>query len=199
MPQCNWITLQNRSVAAGPHIVQRLVISSDPDQCAMDRWVMMSAEGGVGGLFTALCVWGGAAMHLCSLSLAVLLLPRAELRLANRHWSFLGTSSVLCSWSELAPGLWCLSELLNFVMSLWRTQRRCTAGLCCLLLTLCFQISAFNLDTTTILIKEGEEGSFFGFSLALHQQLTPEPHSWWVCQLDYWLLMLRMVVTWNMI
>ncbi|RXN31929.1 integrin alpha-7 isoform X2 [Labeo rohita] len=63
-------------------------------------------------------------------------------------------------------------------MSLWRTQRRCTAGLCCLLLTLCFQISAFNLDTTTILIKEGEEGSFFGFSLALHQQLTPEPHSW---------------------
>ncbi|XP_073681651.1 integrin alpha-7 [Garra rufa] len=63
-------------------------------------------------------------------------------------------------------------------MSLWRTQRRCTAGLCCLLLTLCSQISAFNLDTTTILIKEGEEGSFFGFSLALHQQLTPEPHSW---------------------
>uniref|UniRef100_A0A672LNH0 Integrin subunit alpha 7 n=1 Tax=Sinocyclocheilus grahami TaxID=75366 RepID=A0A672LNH0_SINGR len=44
------------------------------------------------------------------------------------------------------------------------------------LLSLLF--SAFNLDTTTILIKEGEEGSFFGFSLALHQQLTPEPHSW---------------------
>uniref|UniRef100_A0A8C2ETB3 Integrin subunit alpha 7 n=1 Tax=Cyprinus carpio TaxID=7962 RepID=A0A8C2ETB3_CYPCA len=63
-------------------------------------------------------------------------------------------------------------------MSLWRTQRRCTAGLCCLLLALCSWISAFNLDTTTVLIKEGEEGSFFGFSLALHQQLTPEPHSW---------------------
>uniref|UniRef100_A0A672LN35 Integrin subunit alpha 7 n=1 Tax=Sinocyclocheilus grahami TaxID=75366 RepID=A0A672LN35_SINGR len=63
-------------------------------------------------------------------------------------------------------------------MSLWRTQRRCTAGLCCLLLALCSWSSAFNLDTTTILIKEGEEGSFFGFSLALHQQLTPEPHSW---------------------
>uniref|UniRef100_A0A8C1DHW7 Integrin alpha-2 domain-containing protein n=1 Tax=Cyprinus carpio carpio TaxID=630221 RepID=A0A8C1DHW7_CYPCA len=62
-------------------------------------------------------------------------------------------------------------------MSLWRTQRRCTAGLCCLLLALCSWISAFNLDTTTVLIKEGEEGSFFGFSLALHQQLTPEPHS----------------------
>ncbi|KAL1265145.1 hypothetical protein QQF64_003172 [Cirrhinus molitorella] len=63
-------------------------------------------------------------------------------------------------------------------MSPWRTQRKCTAGLCCLLLSLCSWISAFNLDTTTILIKEGEEGSFFGFSLALHQQLTPEPHSW---------------------
>uniref|UniRef100_A0A8C1X441 Integrin subunit alpha 7 n=1 Tax=Cyprinus carpio TaxID=7962 RepID=A0A8C1X441_CYPCA len=57
------------------------------------------------------------------------------------------------------------------------SARRCTAGLCCLLLALCSWISAFNLDTTTVLIKEGEEGSFFGFSLALHQQLTPEPHS----------------------
>ncbi|XP_073772259.1 integrin alpha-7 isoform X2 [Danio rerio] len=38
--------------------------------------------------------------------------------------------------------------------------------------------SAFNLDTTTILTKEGEQGSFFGFSVALHQQITPEPRSW---------------------
>uniref|UniRef100_A0A672LNG0 Integrin subunit alpha 7 n=1 Tax=Sinocyclocheilus grahami TaxID=75366 RepID=A0A672LNG0_SINGR len=59
-----------------------------------------------------------------------------------------------------------------------RDREVCTAGLCCLLLALCSWSSAFNLDTTTILIKEGEEGSFFGFSLALHQQLTPEPHSW---------------------
>ncbi|KAJ8378289.1 hypothetical protein AAFF_G00244240 [Aldrovandia affinis] len=36
----------------------------------------------------------------------------------------------------------------------------------------------FNLDTTGTLTKEGEEGSFFGFSVALHQQLTPEPQSW---------------------
>ncbi|KAK9966085.1 hypothetical protein ABG768_003215 [Culter alburnus] len=62
-------------------------------------------------------------------------------------------------------------------MSVWHTQQRSTAGLL-LLLALCSRISAFNLDTTTSLIKEGEEGSFFGFSLALHQQLTPEPHSW---------------------
>lgn len=199
------------STAAGPLIVQSLVISSDPYQCATDRWVMMSAEGGVGGLFTALCVcvWGGAAVHLCSLSLAVLLLPGAQLRLAaaTDTDNFLETSSVLSSWSAVSPGLWCLSEPLNFVMSLWRTQRRCTAGLCCILLALCSWISAFNLDTTTILIKEGEEGSFFGFSLALHQQLTPEPHSWWVYQLDYCFglcrgqksSLQRMIVTWNMI
>ncbi|XP_070967969.1 integrin alpha-7-like [Oncorhynchus clarkii lewisi] len=36
----------------------------------------------------------------------------------------------------------------------------------------------FNLDTSMTLIKDGEKGSFFGFSVALHQQLTPEPHSW---------------------
>ncbi|XP_066527956.1 integrin alpha-7 isoform X2 [Hoplias malabaricus] len=39
-------------------------------------------------------------------------------------------------------------------------------------------ISGFNLDTTETLTKEGESGSFFGFSLALHQQLSPHPHSW---------------------
>uniref|UniRef100_A0A8C8CE64 Integrin alpha-2 domain-containing protein n=1 Tax=Oncorhynchus tshawytscha TaxID=74940 RepID=A0A8C8CE64_ONCTS len=38
--------------------------------------------------------------------------------------------------------------------------------------------AGFNLDTSMTLIKEGEKGSFFGFSVALHQQLTPEPHSW---------------------
>uniref|UniRef100_A0A8C9SS86 Integrin subunit alpha 7 n=1 Tax=Scleropages formosus TaxID=113540 RepID=A0A8C9SS86_SCLFO len=36
----------------------------------------------------------------------------------------------------------------------------------------------FNLDTTQTLTKEGEKGSFFGFSLALHQQLSPISHSW---------------------
>ncbi|XP_073731897.1 integrin alpha-7 isoform X1 [Misgurnus anguillicaudatus] len=47
-----------------------------------------------------------------------------------------------------------------------------------LLLSLFSHISTFNLDTTDPIIKEGENGSFFGFSLALHKQLTPEPHSW---------------------
>uniref|UniRef100_A0AAY4CK40 Integrin alpha-2 domain-containing protein n=1 Tax=Denticeps clupeoides TaxID=299321 RepID=A0AAY4CK40_9TELE len=49
---------------------------------------------------------------------------------------------------------------------------------CWALLALCVPGSAFNLDTSAPLIKEGEKGSFFGFSLALHQQLTPEARSW---------------------
>uniref|UniRef100_A0A7N6C3B0 Integrin subunit alpha 7 n=1 Tax=Anabas testudineus TaxID=64144 RepID=A0A7N6C3B0_ANATE len=40
------------------------------------------------------------------------------------------------------------------------------------------QVWAFNLDTTHTLHKLGDRGTFFGFSLALHQQLTPEPQSW---------------------
>ncbi|KAK7128255.1 hypothetical protein R3I93_020759 [Phoxinus phoxinus] len=47
-----------------------------------------------------------------------------------------------------------------------------------LLLSLGSRVCAFNLDTSSALIKQGEQGSFFGFSLALHQQITPEPHSW---------------------
>ncbi|KAL0966383.1 hypothetical protein UPYG_G00294660 [Umbra pygmaea] len=35
------------------------------------------------------------------------------------------------------------------------------------------QTSAFNLDTTNVLIKSGDPGSLFGFSLAMHQQLIP--------------------------
>ncbi|XP_069547008.1 integrin alpha-7 isoform X2 [Brachyistius frenatus] len=46
------------------------------------------------------------------------------------------------------------------------------------LLTLLSQVWCFNLDTTHTLHKLGDRGTFFGFSLALHQQLTPEPQSW---------------------
>ncbi|XP_044067510.1 integrin alpha-7 isoform X2 [Siniperca chuatsi] len=46
------------------------------------------------------------------------------------------------------------------------------------LLTLLSQVWGFNLDTTHTLHKLGDRGTFFGFSLALHQQLTPEPQSW---------------------
>ncbi|XP_040015351.1 integrin alpha-7 isoform X3 [Xiphias gladius] len=46
------------------------------------------------------------------------------------------------------------------------------------LLTLLSQAWGFNLDTTHTLHKLGDHGTFFGFSLALHQQLTPEPQSW---------------------
>ncbi|XP_007248427.3 integrin alpha-7 isoform X2 [Astyanax mexicanus] len=69
-------------------------------------------------------------------------------------------------------------------MDLQSTHRR-TAGLTgplvllvLLLLALTAPTSAFNLDTTDTLNKEGEVGSFFGFSLALHQQLSPQPKSW---------------------
>ncbi|XP_006987363.1 integrin alpha-7 isoform X2 [Peromyscus maniculatus bairdii] len=37
---------------------------------------------------------------------------------------------------------------------------------------------AFNLDVMGALRKEGEPGSLFGFSVALHQQLQPQPQSW---------------------
>ncbi|XP_047439334.1 integrin alpha-7 isoform X2 [Mugil cephalus] len=46
------------------------------------------------------------------------------------------------------------------------------------LLTLSTQVWGFNLDTTHTLHKLGDRGTFFGFSLALHQQVTPEPQSW---------------------
>nr|XP_020451271.1 integrin alpha-7 isoform X2 [Monopterus albus] len=46
------------------------------------------------------------------------------------------------------------------------------------LLTLLIQVWGFNLDTTHTLHKLGDRGTFFGFSLALHQQRTPEPQSW---------------------
>ncbi|XP_061272897.1 integrin alpha-7 isoform X2 [Bos javanicus] len=38
--------------------------------------------------------------------------------------------------------------------------------------------AAFNLDVMGALRKEGEPGSLFGFSVALHRQLQPRPQSW---------------------
>ncbi|XP_061471375.1 integrin alpha-7 isoform X1 [Rhineura floridana] len=38
--------------------------------------------------------------------------------------------------------------------------------------------SAFNLDVSETILKYGDNGSFFGFSVALHQQLRPQPVSW---------------------
>ncbi|XP_067170077.1 integrin alpha-7 [Apteryx mantelli] len=38
--------------------------------------------------------------------------------------------------------------------------------------------AAFNLDVTNTLLKDGDKGSLFGFSVALHRQLRPEPASW---------------------
>ncbi|KAM9115434.1 integrin alpha-7 isoform 2-T2 [Pangshura tecta] len=51
------------------------------------------------------------------------------------------------------------------------------AWLCCLGLQL-LAGAAFNLDGTDPLLKEGAGGSLFGFSVALHRQLQPEPASW---------------------
>ncbi|XP_061588011.1 integrin alpha-6-like isoform X2 [Cololabis saira] len=38
----------------------------------------------------------------------------------------------------------------------------------------CERLQAFNLDTDNVLRKSGEQGSLFGFSLAMHRQLEPE-------------------------
>ncbi|XP_046731047.1 integrin alpha-7 isoform X2 [Silurus meridionalis] len=43
---------------------------------------------------------------------------------------------------------------------------------------MCSCVCGFNLETTDTLSKEGEEGSFFGFSLALHKQTSPHHQSW---------------------
>uniref|UniRef100_A0A8C0GMM7 Integrin subunit alpha 7 n=1 Tax=Chelonoidis abingdonii TaxID=106734 RepID=A0A8C0GMM7_CHEAB len=51
------------------------------------------------------------------------------------------------------------------------------AWLCCLGLQL-LAGAAFNLDGTDPLLKDGAGGSLFGFSVALHRQLRPEPVSW---------------------
>ncbi|XP_067880586.1 integrin alpha-7-like isoform X3 [Heterodontus francisci] len=47
---------------------------------------------------------------------------------------------------------------------------------CCLLLAA--RGSAFNLETTNTIAKEGERGSLFGFSVALHKQTSPDAQSW---------------------
>ncbi|KAE8626386.1 hypothetical protein XENTR_v10006615 [Xenopus tropicalis] len=54
------------------------------------------------------------------------------------------------------------------------------APLCfsCLLLLAVLRIHAFNLDVTNTLTKDGEKDSLFGFSVALHRQLNPDPVSW---------------------
>ncbi|XP_053410834.1 integrin alpha-7 isoform X5 [Nycticebus coucang] len=57
------------------------------------------------------------------------------------------------------------------------------SGIChllgCLLAGLLFSRTvAFNLDVMGALRKEGEPGSLFGFSVALHRQLQPRPQSW---------------------
>ncbi|XP_030366245.1 integrin alpha-7 isoform X8 [Strigops habroptila] len=38
--------------------------------------------------------------------------------------------------------------------------------------------AAFNLDTGSAVLKDGTSGSFFGFAVALHRQLSPEPAGW---------------------
>lgn len=50
-----------------------------------------------------------------------------------------------------------------------------TRGLWLFILLLgCRRLSAFNLDTENVLQRNGDPGSLFGFSLAMHQQLRPE-------------------------
>ncbi|XP_059199764.1 integrin alpha-6-like [Centropristis striata] len=39
----------------------------------------------------------------------------------------------------------------------------------------CGRLSAFNLDTENVQRKDGDPGSLFGFSLAMHEQVAPQP------------------------
>lgn len=52
---------------------------------------------------------------------------------------------------------------------------RIARGMSLLLVVLleCGRLSAFNLDTDNVVRKTGDPGSLFGFSLAMHRQLTP--------------------------
>ncbi|XP_069509821.1 integrin alpha-7 isoform X1 [Ambystoma mexicanum] len=49
---------------------------------------------------------------------------------------------------------------------------------CCLCLLHLSPGAAFNLDVTETLSKDGPAGSLFGFSVALHRQIHPNPMSW---------------------
>ncbi|XP_055007734.1 integrin alpha-6-like isoform X2 [Boleophthalmus pectinirostris] len=57
---------------------------------------------------------------------------------------------------------------MHFVMGVRIT---CPLGLC--LLLGCASLWAFNLDDVNVLRKNGDPGSLFGFSLAMHRQLQP--------------------------
>ena len=46
-----------------------------------------------------------------------------------------------------------------------------TAITCVIILTVCVSIRGFNIDTTIPIVKEGPPGSFFGYSVAQHQQV----------------------------
>uniref|UniRef100_A0A3Q4HUJ9 Uncharacterized protein n=1 Tax=Neolamprologus brichardi TaxID=32507 RepID=A0A3Q4HUJ9_NEOBR len=49
-------------------------------------------------------------------------------------------------------------------------------GVCMLLVVGISVCAAFNLDTSFPLLKMGERGSLFGFSVALHQDLKTESY-----------------------
>lgn len=53
----------------------------------------------------------------------------------------------------------------------------------CLLLLLINESNSFNLDVNNYIRHEGQDGSMFGFSVALHQE---QQRSWWVSQWSEW-------------
>uniref|UniRef100_A0A3Q0T138 Uncharacterized protein n=1 Tax=Amphilophus citrinellus TaxID=61819 RepID=A0A3Q0T138_AMPCI len=56
-------------------------------------------------------------------------------------------------------------------------KERETGSSVCALLSVCVGVcAAFNLDTSFPLLKEGEHGSLFGFSVALHQDLKTDSY-----------------------
>lgn len=78
---------------------------------------------------------------------------RGQWLLINNYWTHLDGAAMLLQGGHSAVSL----ALLFYFNSLEPTL-----------------VLAFNLDTSHVIRKEGEPGSLFGFSLAMHRQLNPD-------------------------
>ncbi|XP_040028299.2 integrin alpha-6 isoform X1 [Gasterosteus aculeatus] len=70
---------------------------------------------------------------------------------------------------QLPPHARTFSPRVDLIMEVGSPRALWTA----VFLLACGRLSAFNLDTGDVLRKDGEAGSLFGFSLAMHRQLQP--------------------------
>uniref|UniRef100_A0AAQ4S1U9 Integrin, alpha 6b n=1 Tax=Gasterosteus aculeatus aculeatus TaxID=481459 RepID=A0AAQ4S1U9_GASAC len=70
---------------------------------------------------------------------------------------------------QLPPHARTFSPRVDLIMEVGSPRALWTA----VFLLACGRLSAFNLDTGDVVRKDGEAGSLFGFSLAMHRQLQP--------------------------